>query len=269
VELLLTAAEDRDPLELARVLAAKVAAADREAAQDDALAVHERRRLFLSRTIDDMGRLDGWLDPELAELFADALDAEAVRDRAAGDDRTPGQRRHDAFGRLIRRAVGAPDAPKRHGQPVALLVLASEEAVLGVPGADAARTAGGHVLAQGALDRLSCSSPMARLLLAGSVPLDLSRTVRIASEGQFRALVARDGGCAVTGCDRPPSWCTPHHVIPWQWGGSTDLSNLVLLCEGHHHALHDRQRLLPLRDGRLLGPTGAVSAVAAVGGAPP
>jgi hypothetical protein len=238
-----------DPLELTRALAARIAAAAPEEAQRGADDVYDRRGLHHSATLDDLGRLDAWLEPELSELFRDALDAETVRDRAADDTRTAAQRRHDAFGRIIRRAVGAPDAPKRHGQPVQLLIIV---------GPDGARTAGGHVLTQGALDRLSCSSPLARCLLAGSIPLDLGRTVRIATEAQYRALVVRDGGCAVRGCDRPASWCTPHHVIPWQHGGATDLANLVLLCEAHHHALHDRERHLPLRDGRILTATGAL-----------
>lgn len=266
VGMLLTAAELWDPLELARALAARVAAAAPEHARRDAEDVYDRRRLYHSVTVDDMGRLDAWLEPEVAELFRDALDAESVRDRAAGDDRTPAQRRHDAFGRLIRRAVSAPDAPRRHGLPVQLLILASPEAVDAAAGAEPARTVGGHVLTQAALDRLSCSSPMARCLLAGSVPLDLGRTVRLATEAQYRALVARDRGCAVRGCDRPASWCTPHHVIPWQDGGPTDLQNLLLLCEAHHHALHDRERLLLLRDGRTLTAQGALSGADPPGG---
>ena len=277
VELVLAAARVCDPLTLARELAARVAAADPEQAQQDADTVHDRRTLQHSISHDDMGRLDGWLDPELAELFNDALRTEMLRDRVAGDERTVGQRRHDAFGRLVRRAVTAPDAPRRHGQPVQLLVLTSPEAVADAAaatpeatpsrtwappagnGAPPARTAGGHVLTRGALSRLSCSSPLARCLLEGPVPLDLGRTVRIATEAQYRALVARDRGCAVRGCDQPASWCTPHHVIPWQHGGPTDLSNLLLLCEGHHHALHDRERHLPLKDGRTLTPTGALA----------
>lgn len=264
--MLLAAAELWDPQELARALAARVAAAVPDRAQEDAIEVYDQRRLYHSSTLDDMGRLDAWLEPELSELFRDALDAESVRDRVAGDDRTPGQRRHDAFGRLVRRAVGAPDAPKRHGMPVQLLVMATPDAVAGVARTEPARTAGGHVLAQGALDRLSCSSPMARCLLAGSIPLDLGRTVRIATDAQYRALVVRDGGCAVRGCDRPASWCTPHHVIPWQHGGPTDLTNLLLLCEGHHHALHDRGHTLPLRDGRTLTATGAFGGLDPPGG---
>lgn len=233
IGMLIEAAAVCDPLELARTLAARIAAADPDRAREDALDVHDRRRLFHSTTLDDMGRLDAWLDPELSELFGAALEAETLRDRAAGDDRTAAQRRHDGFGRLIRRAVGAPDAPKRHGQPVQLLVLTTPDTTVGAAGAEPARTAGGHVLARGALDRLSCASPMARCLLAGTVPLELGRTVRIASEAQYRALVARDRGCAVRGCDRPASWCTPHHILPWQHGGATDLANLVLLSLSH------------------------------------
>ncbi len=258
VGMLLAAAKLWDPLELARALAARVAAAAPVQSMRDAEEVYDRRRLYHSITVDDMGRVDAWLEPELAELFRDALDAESVRDRSAGDTRTPAQRRHDAFGRLVRRAVGAPDMPKRHGAPVQLLILAPVEAVEQVPGAEPARTAGGHVLSPGALARLACSSPMARCMLAGSIPLDLGRVVRIATEAQYRALVARDRGCAIRGCDRPASWCTPHHVIPWQHGGPTDLSNLLLICEAHHHTLHDRERPLPLKDGRTLTPTGAV-----------
>ena len=259
IRMLLAAAAVCDPLTLARELAARVAAAAPDQAGDDAEQVHDRRRLHHSTTLEDMGRLDAWLEPELAELFGDALDAEVARDRPADDDRTAGQRRHDAFGRLIRRAVTAPDSPKRHGAPVQLLVLVTGEALDRQPGAAPARTAGGHVLAPRALDRLSCSSPLARCLLAGSVPLDLGRRVRIATEAQYRALVARDRGCVVRGCGRPASWCTPHHIVPWQHGGPTDLSNLALICEAHHHALHDRNRTLVLKDGRTLTDSGVRS----------
>jgi hypothetical protein len=257
VAMLLAASKVCDPAKLSRELAARVAAAAPEQAQADAETVYDRRGLHHSQSLDDMGRLDAWLEPELSELFGEALEAEVRRDRAADDDRTPKQRRHDAFDRLIRRAVTAPDAPRRHGAPVQLLVLATPDALARVPGAAPARTAGGHVLSQGALDRLSCSSPLARCMLANSVPLDLGRRVRIATDAQYRALVVLYGGCAVRGCDRPASWCTPHHIVPWQLGGLTDLDNLLLLCEAHHHALHDRERNLPLKDGRTLTPTGA------------
>jgi hypothetical protein len=57
---------------------------------------------------------------------------------------------------------------------------------------------------------------------AGGV-LGYGLTRRTASNGQRRALAARDLGCSFPGCDRPPDWCESHHVIPWADGGRTNL----------------------------------------------
>jgi hypothetical protein len=53
-----------------------------------------------------------------------------------------------------------------------------------------------------------------------------------------RALVLRDKGCAFPGCTTPAAWTHAHHIIHWADGGSTALSNLVLLCPHHHRVLH-------------------------------
>ena len=45
-----------------------------------------------------------------------------------------------------------------------------------------------------------------------------------------RAVAARDRGCAHPGCTRPVSWCEIHHIVPWETGGPTTLSNAALLC---------------------------------------
>jgi hypothetical protein len=66
----------------------------------------------------------------------------------------------------------------------------------------------------------------------------MGRTRRIVSPAQWLALVARDSGCVFTGCDRPAPWCQAHHRIHWSQGGPTDLSNLLLLCDRHHDAVH-------------------------------
>jgi HNH endonuclease len=44
-------------------------------------------------------------------------------------------------------------------------------------------------------------------------------------------------------CDRPMGWCEAHHVRHWADGGSTELSNLVLLCRRHHTVTHDGFRI--------------------------
>jgi len=73
------------------------------------------------------------------------------------------------------------------------------------------------------------------------VPLNLGRTERLVIPGLRRALVIRDQGCAFPGCGRPAAWCQAHHVIFWAAGGTTDLSNLMLLCRFHHRHIHNGQ----------------------------
>jgi hypothetical protein len=89
------------------------------------------------------------------------------------------------------------------------------------------------------LELLACDCVLQKIVLDhGGVPIDMGRKRRLATRDQRRALVVRDGGCAFPGCDRPPSWCDAHHIIPWIPNGLTDLDNLVLLCRWHHTYLH-------------------------------
>ena len=113
-------------------------------------------------------------------------------------------------------------------------------------------TGDGVALSPAAVVQLSCDARIAlavvddvasallpRALRRGKVePLRLGRTQRVVSAGLRRALVLRDAGCVYPGCAMPPSWCEAHHLIPWELGGATDLSNLALQCSFHHHQLH-------------------------------
>lgn len=68
--------------------------------------------------------------------------------------------------------------------------------------------------------------------------LDWGRERRLFTRAQRRALVARDGGCAMCGLD--PDLTRAHHIRWWQRdAGATDLDNGVLLCESCHHRIHD------------------------------
>ena len=87
---------------------------------------------------------------------------------------------------------------------------------------------------------------------APSQPLDVGRTTRVVQPAQRIALAVRDGGCVFPDCQRPPSWCEAHHLVPWLDGGPTDLANLALLCRAHHRAVHEGGwRLARGPDGRL------------------
>ena len=80
-------------------------------------------------------------------------------------------------------------------------------------------------------------------------PLDVGRATRTIPDGLRRAVAARDRGCAHPGCDRPPSWCECHHIVPWECGGETKLSNLAMLCRVHHRQIHSTEWICRIRDG--------------------
>ena len=87
---------------------------------------------------------------------------------------------------------------------------------------------------------------------APTQPLEVGRTSRVVTAAQRAALVVRDGGCALAGCDRPPAWCEAHHLRHWLHGGPTNLENLALVCRAHHRAMHEGGwRLVRGPDGRL------------------
>jgi hypothetical protein len=99
------------------------------------------------------------------------------------------------------------------------------------------------------------------VVLAAPGRLDLGRTTRLANRAQRRALRALYRGCGVPGCDISFDRCTIHHVIWWRHGGTTDLCNLIPLCNRHHHLVHDRGWTLSLGPNRELTvttPTGKV-----------
>ena len=89
--------------------------------------------------------------------------------------------------------------------------------------------------------RLACEAKLIPMVFGGKpVPLDLGRDARIFNKYQRAALARRDGGCTFPGCDRPPNWCEAHHARDsWAYGGTTNLEDGVLICNLHHHTLHD------------------------------
>ena len=75
---------------------------------------------------------------------------------------------------------------------------------------------------------------LAALLFDTRIPLAVGRTARTATLAQRRALAARDRGCVIPGCSIPAEACQAHHLVDWAAGGPTDVSNMALLCWGHH-----------------------------------
>ena len=172
-----------------------------------------------------------------------------------------GRQRHDALRDLLIDAAGT-DEP---GQPAAchLTVVATLAAVEGRLGALPAQLVmhdGRAVrLRPETLQRLGCHSAVDAVLLdAAGNPVGASSTRRMPDRRERRALRARWGPtCAVSGCHGTRT--VPHHVVPWWLSHRTWLRDLVPLCAGCHHDLHEGHRTLRLRDGRLVDDHGWVT----------
>jgi hypothetical protein len=187
-------------------------------------------------------RLRGELDEELGATLLTALDPLAAPRPAT--DGTPDQRpvpaRYaDALADLLKIALASGGLPSSGGARPTVVVTV-ELATLRRELASAAgelRWAG--PISAEAARRLACDAGMVPAVLGGAgEPLDVGRLSYPVTAAIRRALEARDGGCAFPGCLRPPAWCAAHHIEHWAQGGSTAMSNLVLLCDRHHVVVH-------------------------------
>jgi len=217
--------------------------------------LRERRTSRLTRLPDGMTRLVALLDPESAARVVPLLEA-ATSPRRGGprfvsdedvaraqsivdDERTTEQIALDALVELIaigargdsRHVIGTPQPPVR-----VLVTKRDLDAGVGV----------GRLEGQSApvsiatVERHICSAGAQGVLFEekGAV-LDLGRAKRLHKGRQRTAIAARDGGCLMPGCDRPPSWSEVHHIVPWSEGGGTSVDDGVLLCRHHHLLLHN------------------------------
>jgi hypothetical protein len=244
-EMLVVAAVDHSPRELAVVARRWRHLADDAASIDDPEAVRERNFLHTSTTFGGTVRIDGELDPDGGALLLAALDRHGPPDPA--DDplgpRNLAQRRADALVDIAAASLsshGAGELPRP-----AIDVLVDRNTLDGLPPVNLARAradiAGVGPVPIETIRRLMCEAIVGRIAITPSEVLDAGRRLRFPNTAQRRAVIARDEHCAWPDCDRPARWCDVHHVVPYPRGGRTDVGNLVLLCRRHHRAVHERQ----------------------------
>ncbi|MEU8169580.1 DUF222 domain-containing protein [Micromonospora sp. NPDC049004] len=211
-----------------RAAQAALDAEDRRAARD--------RHITISTLTDGRLRLTGTLDTETAGLLRAAIDP-LTAPTGPDDQRSPGQRRHDALGDLCRLSLRTGELPEHGGEPAQIVVTTSYDNLGRQLGAGTLDT--GFDLAPETVRRLACDAAILPAVLGStSQTLDVGRQRRLITGPLRRALVLRDRGCAFPGCDRPPRWCDAHHIHHWADGGDTSLTNAVLLCGHHHRHVH-------------------------------
>jgi hypothetical protein len=195
------------------------------------------RRVSLNRLEDGTGLLEGRLSPSCQAIWEAILTplAAARPDDALGpDERTIGQRLHDAFEEAGRRLLATGDLPNHAGLPSQLIVTVSLTDLERRAGR-ATTHHGGTLSIQDAL-RLAADGHLLPAILndAGGI-LAYGTGRRIAATGQRKAVFARDRGCTFPGCTRTAAQSEIHHATDWALGGETNLDNLAIACAYHNN----------------------------------
>ena len=234
----------RDEFDLAGV-------GDREAER------RELRSLRLFRQPNGMTRLVWVMDTETAAVVTELYDratspklggprflAESEQGQLAQqielDARTPEQRASDVFTGLLLHGADADDSELLGSGAPAIRVHVT---------ATTMATRSGFATIEGQADPVSITT-VERLICNGIItpivfdtagnPLDVGREQRLFTKKQRIALAARDGGCMMPGCDRPPSWTEAHHTNHWDRDtGHTNIDDGILLCRHHHLEVHN------------------------------
>ena len=207
----------------------------------DEAAARRQRVLTITDQGDGSHRIFGRLDTESAAVLKAAIDPlckPIPGQDGQRDPRTADQRRADALIDVCRLALKTDTLPDSGGMRPQLNVTTRYDALtkeLSTGTLDI-----GGELSPTTVRRLACDALILPAVLGsrGEV-LDLGQQRRLFTGAVRRAIILRDGGCAFPGCDRPPRWCDVHHVLEWIKGGPTSVCNGLLLCDFHHHAVHE------------------------------
>lgn len=196
-----------------------------------------------AKSLDGFWHDDGAVDFHLSLPAGDAavvssfVDAASAR-QGPGDLRRATERRADAIVDLVRQALdtgvlsSAGDGRRPHVDLLADLDRLRADAT-------------GTVLVNGRpvpgplVRGLVCDPDLRLSVLDRERLVDQGRTHRLVTPALRARLAVRDQHCRFPGCSVQPRSCRAHHVVHWVDGGSTDLQNLILVCDRHHHAVHD------------------------------
>ena len=246
VETVQTVRVDQVPIVLARWRAL----VDTDGEEERAARQYEQRSLHVSPLLDGAWRGDANFTTEAGEIIRNAVDRRAREiyraEKAAADANgdkvksTPAQRRHDALLELILQATAAGDTGNGLNVPGHHRHHRRHQTPRRQPSRDRRRNRTRHPRLR--RDRAAVvlrRRHLPRPHRTHSTPVDLGLTARLPSPAQRRALAARDRGCTFPGCDRPPGWTSAHHLVHWIHGGATDIANMALLCNFHHHRVHE------------------------------
>jgi hypothetical protein len=257
----------------------KIVSAYRDIATEpkDAKARVPRPRSFVRRseTPEGMVRIDVQLPPEQANVVWQALLAALDAGRAEAREMEasdvsaemqeipvePETAAHvSAETRAAELATALVDisrayldsAPRTLGSGYELVMLTTPEQLEHAPNGIGGHLRDGTPIPQHIARMLACDCSRVDVEISQSGEiLNVGRARRTTPSAIGRALWVRDGGCRVPGCDRNRH-LHAHHIENWADDGETSLPNLVLLCTGHHAAVHEGTLSVAVRAGKIV-----------------
>ena len=212
---------------------AELARAEKGAPEAGARADYEGRSV---RFNDTFRTVTAQLPPESYAEVRATIEARARQLPSDGETRWD-QRLCDAFVASVRPGPRGSKGPPPH----TVVVHAPIETLLEDTSTLAGELERDGMISADTVRRIACD---ATIILA--VDDDVGHTMyegrafRTPTDTQRREIMRRDRHCRFPGCTNV-TFTNAHHVAPWKAGGTTDVDNLALLCEHHHHRVHSRQ----------------------------
>jgi hypothetical protein len=158
--------------------------------------------------------------------------ADGMSEEASSPSAPPFPNAVDGFLNLVHAGWDSDVAARPHGQRTTVVIHVDIETKVGALHL-------GPLLSDDDRQYLSCDATCEVWFERAGHPIGSGRETRTIGRQLRRALEHRDHGtCVVPGCGATRG-LHAHHIIHWESGGPTDLSNLVLVCP-FHHRLHHR-----------------------------
>ncbi|WP_256041378.1 HNH endonuclease signature motif containing protein [Cryobacterium sp. SO1] len=155
------------------------------------------------------------------------------------DERTGGEKRADILRGILVQVAQDPRTPTMGGMPPTVMVHVNATDLLAGIGVGWIDGIEGPISMK-TINQMIDNGGFQPIFFGGTgAVLALGNKARCFTPMQRKAITARDGGCIIPGCTCPPQWTEVHHVVPWQNGGPTNVTNGVLLCWRHHHGIND------------------------------
>jgi hypothetical protein len=219
---------------------------------------------------DGMSTISGHLDPQARAIWdavmaawaapgkcnpdddSPTVDGDPDEATVAKDHRTPAQRHHDALTAMGQAMLASGQLGTHHGLTTTLVITTSLTDL--EAGTGHAVTASGVLLPMADVIQMAAHAhPYLAVFDKGTeIALNLYRSKRIASPGQWLVLQAKYRGCTYPGCTVTADHSQAHHAtLDWGKGGQTNINDLTLACGPHNNIINtDGWTTRQLPDGR-------------------